>query len=87
LNIDEINQDVQKLLKDCHFYLESLPEKQVESCIKMYEITWDKLYFMVEQFVLEHSYDILFFKICQDNKQKDAVIGDIIETCKDASSI
>ncbi|KAJ3256864.1 hypothetical protein HK103_005108 [Boothiomyces macroporosus] len=84
LQLNEIEEDVEKLLADCHLLLSRLNEQLVAQTIQEYRISWDQLYLMIEEFVLENIYEIVYFKVCFVNKQKDYLMMDILQNCQDA---
>jgi pyrimidine operon attenuation protein/uracil phosphoribosyltransferase len=49
LNISEIKEDIQKLLKDCNYLVETLGEESLRSRIAQYNIDWDTLYCIIEK--------------------------------------
>ncbi|KAJ3275145.1 hypothetical protein HDV01_001284 [Terramyces sp. JEL0728] len=84
LQLSEIAEDVEKLLADCHLLLSKLDEQVVADAIQKYRISWDQLYMMIEKFVLENIYEIVYFKVCYVNKQKDYLLIDILQNCQEA---
>ncbi|KAJ3323589.1 hypothetical protein HDV06_001613 [Boothiomyces sp. JEL0866] len=84
LQLNEIAEDVEKLLADCHLLLSRLNEQVVAKTIQQYRISWDQLFLMIEKFVLENVYEIVYFKTCFVNKQKDFLLMDILQNCQDA---
>jgi hypothetical protein len=85
LIISELVEDIQKLLGDCNLYLESLNERLVAKNIHQLNISWDNLYYLVEQYTLSETYDMIYFKITKENKKKDFEISEIISKCNKLS--
>jgi hypothetical protein len=50
LEIPEIKEDIQKLLSDCNYLVESLGEDVLKSRIKEHLIDWDTLYCIIEKY-------------------------------------
>jgi hypothetical protein len=50
LNISEIKEDIQKLLQDCNYLVETLGEELLRSRIAEYHIDWDALYCIIEKY-------------------------------------
>lgn len=85
LNIPEIREDMQKLLADCQLLVEQLPENEVANSIAKFGISWTTLYCAIEKHVMENTYDMVYFKICQLNQNKNLNLSEIISQCSNIS--
>ena len=76
--MEAIVEDIQSLLNDCFTLLESLDENSFKPLLIQRGISWDHLYQLVETFVMEHTYEIVFFRITAFHKKGDMDIIDIV---------
>ncbi|KAI8930278.1 hypothetical protein BC831DRAFT_439964 [Entophlyctis helioformis] len=75
-----IEEDIQKLLNDCSTLLGSLDEKQLLPLLRQRNLSWDALYQLIETFVMEHTYEIVFFRVTSFHRQQDARLVDILSS-------
>ncbi|KAI8908949.1 hypothetical protein EDD86DRAFT_206506 [Gorgonomyces haynaldii] len=77
INIQEMREDVQHLIKDCHIILETLDEQELKAVLEDHFLSWDLLYQILEIYVMEHTYDLIFYKIGIENRVRDASIANV----------
>ena len=85
MNLQEIHEDIQHLLNDCFKLLQTLEESSLEPFMLLHGLNWDLVYQMVEQHVMEQTYDIVFFKIGHEHQSNDLELAQILLGCKHLS--
>ncbi|KAI8902929.1 hypothetical protein BC833DRAFT_571195 [Globomyces pollinis-pini] len=79
LTVSQIQEDLQVLLSDWHMLLSKLNESDIASYLTRYMLDWDSLYCLIEKNVLSKTYELIFFKICQECSNQDMEITKIVE--------
>jgi hypothetical protein len=74
----KLQTSVKKLLQQCYSTLQGLDEKSLLQILQKYDVSWDSFYQIAENFVIEHIYEILFFKVTSFYKEKDAALAAIL---------
>ncbi|KAK6099287.1 hypothetical protein MT418_000722 [Batrachochytrium dendrobatidis] len=80
--VETIQEDIQKLLNDCFNILSSHGEQALLPLLNQKNISWDMLFQLVETFVMEHTYEIVFYKITASYRARDLAIMDIVSQCQ-----
>ena len=70
-NLSIIQSQVKKLIQNSLQILQELDESSLNLILKDYCLEWDDFYQMVETWVIEHVYEILFYKISHFHKGLD----------------
>lgn len=72
MGVKEIKEDILKLLADAQLLLSSLGEKVIMNRMKNFLIpTWDSLFILIEKYVMQNTYDMVYFKICKECWSRD----------------
>jgi ankyrin repeat protein len=84
LTVKEMREDMLKLLADAQILISSLVG-DVALQNRMRELlipNWDAMFCIIEKFVLQSTYDMLFFLICKTNHVRDDTVSRIMKDAK-----
>ena len=82
LSVAQIVEDVQKLLKDCHLIVQKYAsEESIAQLLTEHEVNFDWLFERIESFIMHETYDITFYKLCQEHKEDDRKCLEITIDC------
>ncbi|KAJ3341053.1 hypothetical protein HDU91_000770, partial [Kappamyces sp. JEL0680] len=85
LQVPEIIEDIQKLLADCHYLVSTLRESDMLQSMKQQGVpSWDDLYMLIEKTVMNKTYDMVYWKICQANKSQDRFLSELMDQAQHA---
>lgn len=84
LTVNEIREDMLKLLADAQVLMssligDSLLQKRMRELLIP---NWDSMFCIIETFCLQSTYDMLFFKICKGNSDQDEQLASIMKNAK-----
>jgi ankyrin repeat protein len=86
-NLSILQVQVKKLIQACLNGLRELDESEIFKELRKQKLEWDDFYQMVETWVIEHIYEILFYKISSFHKGLDQEFSKNMQDMQDLEFI
>ncbi|KAJ3057820.1 hypothetical protein HK102_010854, partial [Quaeritorhiza haematococci] len=75
-DLKQLYEEMRGLLNMAFMIVGRFDEKQLNAVLQKYKITYDDLYQIIETYVMENTYEIVYFRVSSAHRDNDTFLGE-----------